>query len=145
MRRRVRPLQGLSSRTITSPTVTGGNVSCPVAVARAVGGARRPHREREWRHQTTGNFQSSSIPSGKIIEGFADPTSRILLEPATVVFTGILVAAIERYKGSGWYLVVIPGVLVIGALACLIRIVRSVYRLIGRPRRRGAANRASSE
>jgi hypothetical protein len=40
--------------------------------------------------QDAGSFQSSSIPSGKISEGFADPTSRILLEPRIVVFTCIV-------------------------------------------------------
>ncbi len=52
-------------------------------------------------------------------------------------------AAIERYTWSGWYLVVIPGVLVIGALACMIRILRTVFRFIRRPRWRAATNSPS--
>jgi hypothetical protein len=52
-------------------------------------------------------------------------------------------AAFERYTWSGWYLVVIPGAFVIGALACMIRIVRSVFRLMWRPRWRAVTNRPS--
>ncbi len=53
--------------------------------------------------------------------------------------------AIERYTWSGWYLIVIPGAFVIGALACVIRIVQSVFRIIRRPRRPAATNPPSSE